>query len=51
MQITMITSSAIASGRTLVSSVRPKVANRLAAMNEPIMNTSPWAKLISSTMP
>ena len=51
MHSTRITSSPTASGTSLVSSVRPNVANRLAATNEPIMNTSPWAKLISSTMP
>ena len=31
--------------------VRPSVAMNDAEMNEPIMKTSPWAKLISSTMP
>ena len=34
-----------------VSCVRPMVAKKPAETNEPIMNTSPWAKLISSTMP
>ena len=51
MQSTSTASSATASRGTLVPSVRPKVANRLAATKEPIMKTSPWAKLISSTMP
>ena len=39
------------SGITFMPSVRPKDVNSAAEMNEPIMNTSPWAKLISSTMP
>ena len=34
-----------------VSCVSPIVVKKPAEMNEPIMNTSPWAKLISSTMP
>ena len=29
----------------------PSVPMTAAETNEPIMNTSPWAKLISSTMP
>ncbi len=34
-----------------VSVVSPSVAMKLADTNEPIMKTSPWAKLMSSTMP
>ena len=34
-----------------VSCVSPIVAKKPAETNEPIMKTSPWAKLISSTMP
>ena len=33
------------------STVRPSVMMNDAEMNEPIMKTSPWAKLINSTMP
>ena len=34
-----------------VASVAPSVAQIDTHTNEPIMNTSPWAKLISSMMP
>ena len=34
-----------------VSASTPAVAQRPTATNEPIMNTSPWAKLMSSMMP
>ena len=34
-----------------MSSVIPSVAYIETEMNEPIMKTSPWAKLISSMMP
>ena len=35
----------------LLSGVTPSVCQIDTATNEPIMNTSPWAKLISSMMP
>jgi hypothetical protein len=35
----------------LVPVVTPSVAQIDTVTNEPIMNTSPWAKLISSMMP
>jgi hypothetical protein len=34
-----------------VATVNPSVPYRPAATNEPIMKTSPWAKLISSMIP
>ncbi len=34
-----------------VAAVKPSVPNRPADTNDPIMKTSPWAKLISSTIP
>ena len=36
---------------TPVAAVRPTVPKNPAATNDPIMNTSPWAKLMSSTIP
>jgi hypothetical protein len=36
---------------TDVSCVSPMKPKNAAVANEPIMKTSPWAKLISSTMP
>ena len=41
----------MASRTALVSAVSPSVPNSPAATNEPIMKTSPWAKLISSMIP
>ncbi len=38
------------SGMAVCSST-PKVAHSDTDTNEPIMKTSPWAKLMSSTMP
>ena len=34
-----------------VSGVTPSVSHTETEMNDPIMKTSPWAKLISSMMP
>ena len=34
-----------------VATVRPIVPKKVNDTNEPIMKTSPWAKLISSMMP
>jgi hypothetical protein len=34
-----------------VAGVSPNTAYRPTAVKEPIMNTSPWAKLISSMIP
>ena len=43
--------SPIGSGRRSCRAVIPNVAKSETETNEPIMNTSPWAKLISSMMP
>ena len=51
MQTGMLMSRPMTSSAVPVSCVRPIVPKNPAAMNEPIMKTSPWAKLISSTMP
>ncbi len=34
-----------------VATVRPNAPHSAAPVNEPIMKTSPWAKLISSMIP
>ncbi len=46
-----ITNRPIARPNVPVASVSPSVPYRPNATNEPIMNTSPWAKLISSMIP
>ena len=39
------------SPKRLMPTVRPSEVHRENETNEPIMNTSPWAKLISSMIP
>ena len=46
-----VTSRPPVSPRALVVSPSPSTAHRPTAVKEPIMNTSPWAKLISSMIP
>ena len=46
-----VASSPRMSPPTPVVAVRPSVANSETETNEPIMNTSPWAKLMSSMIP
>ena len=49
--MTSVTIRPPTSPRVPVVSPSPSVAPRPTALKEPIMNTSPWAKLISSMMP
>ena len=49
--ITRTTSSPAASPITGLPVARPTVPYSPTAVNDPIMNSSPWAKLISSMIP
>jgi hypothetical protein len=50
-EITRIASRPMISPPALVLGVSPKGEYSPAAVSEPSMNTSPWAKLISSMIP
>ena len=51
MATTSVTSRPATSPNGPVARPSPMLAQKLEAVNEPIMNTSPWAKLISSMIP
>ena len=52
MQTSIVSSSPATRLPTLLCSVSPRrLIMKPYATNEPIMNTSPWAKLISSMIP